>query len=95
MKRSLIEPDHPDLSVRRQCQLLGLTRASLYSEPAPESEENLRVMRLIDQEYTAHPFLGSRKLTIWLIEQGEEVNRKREQRLMQLLGLQAIYPKPR
>ena len=93
--RSLIEPDHPDLSVRRQCELLGLNRSSLYYEPAPETPENLRLMRLIDQEYTAHPFLGSRKLTLWLIAQGEEVNRKRVQRLMQQMGLQAIYPKPR
>ncbi len=94
-KRFLIEPGHPDLSVRQQCELLGLNRSSLYYEPAPETQENLRLMRLIDQEYTAHPFLGSRKLTIWLNEQGEEVNRKRVQRLMQLMGLQAIYPKPR
>jgi len=81
--------------VRRQCELLGLSRASLYYEPAPETEENLRLMRLIDQEYTAHPFLGSRRLTAWLIDQGEEVNRKRVQRLMRLMGLEAIYPKPK
>jgi putative transposase len=81
--------------VRRQCQLLGLNRSSLYYEPAPETEENLRLMRLIDQEYTAHPFLGSRRLTKWLIEQGEAVNRKRVQRLMRLMGLEAIYPKPK
>ena len=52
-------------------------------------------MRLIDAEYTAHPFLGSRKLVVWLAQQGAEVNRKRVQRLMRLMGLQAIYPKPR
>jgi putative transposase len=52
-------------------------------------------MRLIDQEYTAHPFLGSRKIMRWLVQQGEEVNRKRVQRLMRLMGLEAIYPKPR
>jgi putative transposase len=52
-------------------------------------------MRLIDQEYTAHPFLGSRRLTKWLMERGEEVNRKRVQRLMRLMGLEAIYPKPK
>jgi putative transposase len=55
----------------------------------------LRLMRLLDQEYTAHPFLGSRRLTRWLIGQGEEVNRKRVQRLLRLMGLEAIYPKPR
>src|SRR4051794_41651239 len=52
-------------------------------------------MRLIDQEYTAHPFLGSRRLTKWLSEHGEAVNRKRVQRLMRLMGLEAIYPKPK
>jgi putative transposase len=83
------------LSVRRQCELLGLNRSSLYYQPTPESAENLRLMRLLDQEYTAHPFLGSRRLRAWLIEQGEEVNRKRVQRLLRLMGLQAIYPKPK
>ena len=81
--------------MRRQCELLGLSRSSLYYEPAAETAENLRLMRLIDQEYTAHPFLGSRRLTKWLIEQGEAVNRKRVQRLMRLMGLEAIYPKPK
>jgi putative transposase len=81
--------------VRRQCELLGLGRSSLYYEPAGETAENLRLMRLIDQEYTAHPFFGSRRMTVWLVEQGEEVNRKRVQRLMRLMGLEAIYPKPK
>jgi putative transposase len=91
----LVEPGHAALSVRRQCELLGLSRSSLYYEPAEESAENLRLMRLLDEEYTAHPFLGSRRLTKWLIEQGEEVNRKRVRRLMRLMGLEAIYPKPK
>ncbi|MHB1426180.1 MAG: IS3 family transposase, partial [Gemmataceae bacterium] len=64
--RSLVEPDHPQLRVRRQCQLLGLCRSSLYYEPAQETAENLRLMQRIDREYTAHPFLGSRRLTKWL-----------------------------
>jgi putative transposase len=93
--RPLVEPDHPQLSVRRQCELLGLSRASLYYEAAAETAENLRLMQLLDQEYTAHPFLGSRRLTKWLIEQGEAVNRKRVQRLMRRMGLEAIYPKPK
>jgi putative transposase len=83
------------LSVRRQCELLGLNRSSLYYQPAAETPENLRLMRLIDQEYTAHPFYGSRKMTRWLVQQGEAVNRKRVQRLMRLMGLEAIYPKPK
>jgi putative transposase len=81
--------------VRRQCELLGLNRSSLYYEPAAETQENLRLMRLLDEEYTAHPFLGSRRLTAWLNEQEEGVNRKRVQRLLRLMGLAAIYPKPR
>jgi putative transposase len=91
----LIEPDHPALSVRRQCELLGLNRSSVYYQPATEPADNLRLMRLIDQEYTAHPFSGSRKLTRWLVQQGEVVNRKRVQRLMRHMGLEAIYPKPK
>jgi putative transposase len=93
--RSLIDPDHLELSVRRQCHLLGLPRASLYYEPVPETADNLRLMALIDKEYTVHPFLGSRRMTRWLSEQGEGVNRKRVQRLMRLMGLEAIYPKPK
>jgi len=75
--------------------LLGLSRSSLYYEPAPETEENLRLMRLIDREYTEHPFYGSRRLTAWLVGQGEAVNRKRVQRPMRRMGLEALYPKPR
>jgi putative transposase len=81
--------------VRRQCALLGLSRSSLYYEPAAETAENLRLMQLLDAEYTAHPFLGSRRLTRWLHQQGEPVNRKRVQRLLRLMGLEAIYPKPK
>jgi len=90
-----VEPHHRKLSVRRQCELLGLNRSSLYYEAVPETAENLRLMQRIDQEYTAHPFLGTRRMTAWLIVQGEAVNRKRVQRLMRLMGLEAIYPKPK
>src|SRR5262249_59974960 len=93
--RPLVEADHPQLSVRRQCGLLGLSRSSLYYQPAAETAENLRLLGLLDREYTAHPFLGSRRLTRWLVEQGEAVNRKRVQRLMRPMGLEATYPKPR
>ena len=91
----MIEVGHPQLSVRRQCALLGLNRSSLYYEPAAESADNLRLMRLLDEEYTRHPFYGSRKLTAWLESKEEKVNRKRVQRLLGIMGLQAIYPKPR
>jgi putative transposase len=91
----LIEAKHPTLSVRRQCELLGLPRSSLYYEPVAETVENLRLMRLLDEQYTRCPFYGSRRLTAWLLAQGEAVNRKRVQRLLRLMGLEAIYPKPR
>jgi putative transposase len=81
--------------VRRQCQLLGLARASLYYQATEETTTNLRLMRLLDEEYTRHPFYGSRRLTKWLNLQGEAANRKRVQRLMHLMGLEALYPKPR
>jgi putative transposase len=94
-KRVSIEVGHPALNVRRQCELLGLSRSSLYYEPVGEAPENLRLMRLIDEQYTACPFYGSRRMTEWLVQRGEEVNRKRVQRLMRIMGLEAIYPKPR
>jgi putative transposase len=93
--RLLVEPEHPELSLRRQCELLGLSRASLYYHPVPASPEDLRFMRLIDEQYTECPFYGSRRMTAWLERQGEAVNRKRVQRLMRLMGLEAISPKPR
>jgi len=83
------------LSVRRQCELLGLNRASLYYQPVPETPENLRLMQLIDRQYTACPFYGSRRMTAWLLQEGAAVNRKRVQRLLRLMGLEAVYPKPR
>jgi putative transposase len=75
--------------------LPGLSRSSLYYGPAGETAENLRLMRLIDEEYTAHPFLGGRRMTARLIRHGEPVNRKRVQRLPRVMGPEAIYPKPR
>ena len=91
----MIDWEYPELSVRQQCELLGLNRSTLYYEAVPETAENLSLMRLIDEEYTKHPFYGSRKMTKWLVEQGHEVNRKRVQRLLRVMGLEAIYPKPK
>ena len=91
----LVEVNHPDLSVRRQCELLGLSRSTFYYEPTGATPEDLRLMRLIDEQYTACPFYGSRRMTEWLTRRGEEVNRKRVRRLMRVMGLEAIYPKPR
>jgi putative transposase len=93
--RALVEPEHKTLSVRRQCELLGLGRSSYYYEPVPESAANLALMRQIDRQYLATPFYGSRRMTVWLQEQGQDVNRKRVQRLMRLMGLEALYARPR
>ena len=93
--RPLVDRDHPEISVRRQCALLGVNRSGLYYELVGESEENLLLMRLLDEQYTRTPFYGSRKMTEWLASQGHAVNRKRVSRLMELVGLEAVYPKPK
>ena len=94
-RRGLIDEGHHSLSVRRQCALLGLPRSTWYYEAAPESAANLALMRRIDEQYLRAPFYGSRRMAVWLNQEGYEVNRKRVQRLMRLMGLEAIYPKPR
>jgi putative transposase len=75
--------------------LLGLQRSTWYYEPVPESAANLALMRRIDEQYLRTPFYGSRRMTAWLRREGEAVNRKRVQRLMRAMRLEAIYPKPR
>jgi putative transposase len=75
--------------------LLGLARSSYYYEPVEDREENLHLMRLLDEQYTRTPFYGTRKMTAWLNTQGYPVERKRVTRLLRLMGLEAIYPKPR
>jgi putative transposase len=94
-KRGLIEPTHPQLSIRRQCALLGLARSTLYDQPLGDSAENLQLMRLLDEQYTATPFYGIRRMTAWLRHQGYAVNPKRVGRLLRQMGLEAIYPRPR
>jgi len=91
----LIEAAHPRLSVRRQCDLLGLNRASLYYSAAHESELNLHLMRLLDEQYLKTPFYGWPRMTAYLRREGYQVNHKRVQRLMHKIGLQALYPRPR
>jgi putative transposase len=94
-KRQLIEKDHPQLSVRRQCARLGLSRARLYYHPQCASAENVERMRLLDEQYTATPFYGVGRMTAWLRRQGYPVNHKRVARLMQQRGIAAIYAKPK
>ena len=93
-RRQMIEPNHPKLSTARQCRLLGLPRSSYYHRPKPKPVEDLALMRVIDEVYLAQPVFGSRQMTRWLRRQGYEINRKRVRRLMRLMGLEAIYPKP-
>lgn len=78
----------------RQCELLDVARSSYYYEPVPIREENLVLMRLLDEQYTRYPFYGTRRMTAWLQTQGYGVNRKRVTRLLREMGLEAIYPKP-
>ena len=86
----MIEPRHLELSIARQCELLGLARSTCYYPVAGETAENLALMRAIDKQYLATPFYGSRKIALEL-----GVNRKRVQRLMRIMGLEAIYAKRR
>lgn len=79
----------------RQCELLELARSSYYYQPGSESTENLHYMRLIDEQYLHTPCYGSRRMTAWLQQQGHVINRKRVQRLMQVMGLEGLAPGPR
>lgn len=108
----MINPKHKKISIRRQCELLGLSRSSYYYQPrrlfkkskhivanivrpVQETEKNLKIMNRIDELYMKYPFYGSRSMKTVLNREGQHVNRKRIQRLMHLMGIQAIYPKPR
>ena len=94
-RRAVVERRHPSLSVVRQCKLLGISRSGLYYQPVGISEEDLSLMKLIDRQYLATPFYGARKIAAWLKSQEYRVNRKRVRRLMQIMGLRAIYRRPR
>ncbi len=88
----MIEENHPQIPVARQCELLGIARSTYYHELEPETELNQRLMHEIDETYLAYPYFGSRQMTAWLRLQGHKVNRKRIQRLMRLMGLEGIAP---
>lgn len=91
----MVEPSHPELSIRRQCELLGLSRSTYYMEPAKETPENLELMRIIDEQHLEQPHMGRLSMTQWLKLQGYHVNIKRVRRLMDIMDLSAIYPRPR
>jgi len=94
-RRAVVDRRHPSLSVVRQCRLLDISRSGLYYQPIGISEEDLTLMKLIDRQYLATPFYGARKIAAWLKSQGQRVNRKRVRRLMRIMGLKAIYRRPR
>ena len=90
----MIERGHA-LAVTHQCELLALSRSSVYHRPAPVSQRDLEAMRLLDEAHLRYPFYGSRRLSDWLGGRGVKANRKRVRRLMRLMGLEALYPRPR
>ena len=92
-KTLLIEREDNIIPVIRQAQLLGIAHSTVYYQPVVDTS-SLELMRLIDEEYTKAPFYGSRKIAAVLRRKGHEVNRKRVQRLMRLMGIEAIYPGP-
>src|SRR6266446_1143004 len=91
---ALVNRHDPALPVARQCGLMTVSRSSVYRPPAPVSDDDLAIMALIDRQYVARPYYGSRRMTAWLATQGHRVNRKRVRRLMRQLGLVAIYQRP-
>lgn len=94
-RRALLDFDHGKLSIRRQCSLLGVTRSSVYRQRQPANDNDLTVMRRVDELFTTWPFLGSRRMVAMLRAEGRRINRKRVQRLMRQMGIAALGPKPR
>ena len=90
-----MELKNPMISLSKQCDLLAMNRSSFYYRPQRDNTYNDFLMRLIDEQYTRRPFFGVEKMRYWLRNQGHWVNEKRVRRLMRLIGLYAIYPKPR
>src|SRR4030095_10257324 len=86
-RRALIDRDHGRLSIRRQCSLLGIARSGVYRPPRPANDNELGLMRRIDELFTAWPFLGSRRMAAMLRAEDRCINRKRVQRLMRRMGI--------
>jgi putative transposase len=94
-RRSLVDPLDDQMSIVRQCSILGVARSSWYYEPVPVNRETLALMKMIDRVYTARPFFGVRKITLAVREQGFDANHKKVARLMRQMGIQAIYAAPK
>ncbi len=94
-RRALIDRGHGEVSVRRQCQFAGVARSGVYRRQRPANDNDLALMRRIDELFMAWPFLGSRRMAALLRAEGQPVNRKRVHRLMRKMGIAALGPKPR
>ena len=94
-RRRLIQSDHPKLSLSAQCRVLNISRSTLYYRPLPATEETLALMKEIDKLFTKYPFFGSRQIAVWLARDGIRVGRHRVRRLMRLMGLEAVYKRPK
>ena len=92
VRRELVERQSPEMSIVRQCKLLSIHRSGLYYTPSPESEENLGIMRWLDEQYLSTPFYGVERLLPLLTLLGYRINRKRLRRLMRMVGWQTLYP---
>ena len=91
----MVDKYHPSLSISHQCRMLSMLRSTYYYKARGENEFNLRLMRLIDEQFLETPFFGSRQMRYHLIHLGYPVGRRRVRRLMRKMGLSAIYQKPR
>ena len=94
-RKAMLDRGHPKLSIRRQCAVLHIARSGVYRPKASANDNDLALMRRIDELYLQYPFLGSRRLAVMLSESGGRVNRKRVQRLMRQMGMAALGPKPK
>ena len=94
-RRQMIDPEHPQLSVVRQCELVTISRSGFYHRPAEETPLNLELMRLIDAQFLETPWYGSRQMARHLRREGYVIGRKRMRRLMAKMGLMPIYQRPR
>ena len=94
-RRAMVDRRDASISIKLQCSLLGISRSGLYYQPSGISAEDLTIMKLIDRQYLSTPFYGTRRMAVWLRKEGCIVNRKRIRRLMRVMGLSAIYRRPR
>lgn len=94
-RREMIQSDHPKLSLSAQCRVLNISRSTLYYRPMGESAETLGLMKSIDKLFTKYPFFGSRQIAVSLARDGIKVGRHRVRRLMRLMGLEAVYKRPK